>query len=415
MNMAQTHTPVPNLQQRFPERLVQLADGAQLAIRECGQGPVVVLLHGIGSGSASWLHCAQRLAAGNRVIAWDAPGYGLSTPLPPARPKACDYAACLELLLDALGVESCLLVGHSLGALMATAYAAGIGAARVRRLVLLSPARGYGAAELRDSGAQVRRQRLENLERFGIDGMASERTARLLGRNPSEEALAWVRWNMARLNPEGYRQAVELLCGDDLLGNGQPAAPCEVHCGEDDGITTPGVAAPSPASSARRSRRFPGPATPARSNNPKWSQDASATRNASLLKEPPMDKSDDSQDKYIVPGLERGLLLLCEFSRKDRTLTAPELARRLKLPRSTIFRLLTTLEAMGFVTRNGNEYRLGMAVLRLGFEYLASLELTELGQPLLNRLCDEIRYPATWWCATAVRSSTWPRFRRPPR
>ncbi|VFT54928.1 hydrolase [Pseudomonas aeruginosa] len=125
------------------------------------------------------------------------------------------------------------------GALMATAYAAGIGAARVRRLVLLSPARGYGAAELRDSGAQVRRQRLENLERFGIDGMASERTARLLGRNPSEEALAWVRWNMARLNPEGYRQAVELLCGDDLLGNGQPAAPCEVHCGEDDGITTP--------------------------------------------------------------------------------------------------------------------------------------------------------------------------------
>ncbi|MBF2974710.1 alpha/beta hydrolase, partial [Pseudomonas aeruginosa] len=50
MNMAQTHIPAPRLQQRFPERLVQLADGAQLAIRECGQGPVVVLLHGIGSG-----------------------------------------------------------------------------------------------------------------------------------------------------------------------------------------------------------------------------------------------------------------------------------------------------------------------------------------------------------------------------
>lgn len=128
-----------------------------------------------------------------------------------------------------------------------------------------------------------------------------------------------------------------------------------------------------------------------------------------------MDKSDDSQDKYIVPGLERGLLLLCEFSRKDRTLTAPELARRLKLPRSTIFRLLTTLEAMGFVTRNGNEYRLGMAVLRLGFEYLASLELTELGQPLLNRLCDEIRYPCNLVVRDGVRSSTWPRFRRPPR
>ncbi|CAN7318843.1 IclR family transcriptional regulator [Pseudomonas sp. 1D4] len=106
-----------------------------------------------------------------------------------------------------------------------------------------------------------------------------------------------------------------------------------------------------------------------------------------------MEKPEDQHDRYIVPGLERGLLLLCEFSRRHRTLTAPELARRLKLPRSTIFRLLATLEAMGFVKRNGHEYRLGMAVLRLGFEYLASLELTELGQPLLNQLCEEVRYP----------------------
>ena len=107
-----------------------------------------------------------------------------------------------------------------------------------------------------------------------------------------------------------------------------------------------------------------------------------------------MDPLKENQDKYIVPGLERGLLLLCEFSRQNRSLTAPELARRLSLPRSTIFRLLTTLETMGFVTRSGNEYRLGMSVLRLGFEYLASLELTELGQPLLARLCDHLNYPS---------------------
>lgn len=44
---------------------------------------------------------------------------------------------------------------------------------------------------------------------------------------------------MARLNPLGYRQAIELLCGDDLLRHGQPAMPCEVHCGEADSITPP--------------------------------------------------------------------------------------------------------------------------------------------------------------------------------
>lgn len=101
------------------------------------------------------------------------------------------------------------------------------------------------------------------------------------------------------------------------------------------------------------------------------------------------------QEKYLVPGLERGLRLLCEFNRQDKSLSAPELARRLDVPRSTVFRLLATLERMGFVERNdgGRDYRLGMAVLRLGFEYLASLELTEIGRPLLDRLRDQISYP----------------------
>ncbi|CAN7635564.1 IclR family transcriptional regulator [Cupriavidus necator] len=104
---------------------------------------------------------------------------------------------------------------------------------------------------------------------------------------------------------------------------------------------------------------------------------------------------ESAQDKYIVPGLERGLRLLAEFSSRERTLSAAELARRLKVPRSTVFRLLATLEMMGFVERTdgGREFRLGMAVLRLGFDYLASLELTELGRPLLDRLRDEIHYP----------------------
>lgn len=100
------------------------------------------------------------------------------------------------------------------------------------------------------------------------------------------------------------------------------------------------------------------------------------------------DGGDEGGDRYNVPALERGLRVLCEFSRDTRTLTAPELARRFKLPRSTVFRLLATLESLGFVERDAGarEYRLGLAVLRLGFEYLASLPLNELGHPLLERL-----------------------------
>ena len=98
-------------------------------------------------------------------------------------------------------------------------------------------------------------------------------------------------------------------------------------------------------------------------------------------------------DKYNVPALERGLRLLGEFGRDNRTLGAPELARRLGLPRSTVFRMLCTLESLGFIERTGNDYRLGLAVLRLGFEYLSSLDLTELGQPVTARLCEATRYP----------------------
>jgi DNA-binding IclR family transcriptional regulator len=111
--------------------------------------------------------------------------------------------------------------------------------------------------------------------------------------------------------------------------------------------------------------------------------------------------AEDGGDKYIVPALERGLRVLAEFGRDSQSLGAPELARRLDLPRSTVFRLLNTLESMGFLerTHSGNDYRLGMAVLRLGFEYLSSLELTELGQAVLTRLCDSIAQP----CNLAVR------------
>jgi DNA-binding IclR family transcriptional regulator len=89
-----------------------------------------------------------------------------------------------------------------------------------------------------------------------------------------------------------------------------------------------------------------------------------------------------------VPGLERGLKILAEFSPREPVLGAPELSKRLKIPRTTVFRLLQTLESLGFLERADKDrnYRLGVAVLRLGFEYLSSLELTDLGLPIIEAL-----------------------------
>ncbi|REE23034.1 IclR family transcriptional regulator [Paraburkholderia sp. BL27I4N3] len=104
------------------------------------------------------------------------------------------------------------------------------------------------------------------------------------------------------------------------------------------------------------------------------------------------DRTDTNGDTaYRVPGLERGLKILTEFSPREPILGAPELSKRLKIPRTTVFRLLQTLESLGFLERADKDrnYRLGVAVLRLGFEYLSSLELTDLGLPVIEALRNE--------------------------
>ena len=126
-------------------------------------GTRLVLLHGIGSGSASW---AAQLAAVTPkqpgLLAWDAPGYGDSDGLgllDAAWPTATHYAERLWAWLDALGLTHPLtLVGHSLGALVA-ARAALLQPQRVAAVVLLAPAQGHARLELaqRESDAAIRR------------------------------------------------------------------------------------------------------------------------------------------------------------------------------------------------------------------------------------------------------------------
>jgi len=93
--------------------------------------------------------------------------------------------------------------------------------------------------------------------------------------------------------------------------------------------------------------------------------------------------------RYNVPGLERGLRMLQLFDRAYQLLNPAEMARALAIPRSTAFRLAQTLELLGFLQREGERYRIGAAILRLGFEYIASLEIADLARPVIERLRDD--------------------------
>ncbi len=88
--------------------------GQRYCYRSAGQGPAVVLLHGIAASSATWEGIIPRLAESHSVIAPDLLGHGDSAK-PPGDYSPGAYANLVRDLLDALGVRRCTLVGHSLG------------------------------------------------------------------------------------------------------------------------------------------------------------------------------------------------------------------------------------------------------------------------------------------------------------
>ncbi|RDV00157.1 alpha/beta fold hydrolase [Trinickia dinghuensis] len=233
---------------RFPVREAAV-EGACVSYREAagaaheGRASIpIVLLHGIGSGAASWVQQLETLGSTHRMLAWDAPGYGVSTPVDADSPVAADYALRLRGWLDVLGVARCVLVGHSLGAIVAGAFAA-VSSERLAGLLLISPAAGYGAAP-QAVREQKRDARLAMLDELGPDGLARQRSGNMVSPGAGEAVRTWVRWNMSRVVPHGYAQATHLLANADLAADlaasaATYAGPIHVAVGEQDAITPP--------------------------------------------------------------------------------------------------------------------------------------------------------------------------------
>jgi len=173
------------------------------------------------------------------VVAWDAPGYRESAPLDVRWPDAGDYAEALLGLFDALNMPRCLLVGHSLGALIAARFALRW-PARVAALALISPAMGYGAAQGGDLPEKAA-ARLTALDRLGAAGFAEERAPGLVGDPAARpDVVATVREAMAAVRRPGYDQATRMLASGRLLDDvAAVTVPTAVIVGALDRITPP--------------------------------------------------------------------------------------------------------------------------------------------------------------------------------
>jgi len=120
---------------RLAERIVD--DGQPIPVRSIGQGPAVVLVHGLGCSHRHWMPVATRLARAHRVVLYDARGHGVCRPHNGNPITLTRLATDIHELFERLALQRVALVGHSMGALTALQYLQQYGTARIAALGLV--------------------------------------------------------------------------------------------------------------------------------------------------------------------------------------------------------------------------------------------------------------------------------------
>jgi len=107
-----TDAKLPGLEERFAE-----AKGVRMRYFVGGQGPPLVLVHGLGGAASNWTELTPLLAARHRLLVPDLPGHGGSTALP-AVSGLEPFADRVALVAELEGMLPAPVVGHSLGGLV---------------------------------------------------------------------------------------------------------------------------------------------------------------------------------------------------------------------------------------------------------------------------------------------------------
>ena len=134
-------------------RFVEAA-GRTWHVQVAGRGPALLLLHGAGGGTHSWLHSLPRLAARHTVVACDLPGHAFTDAPPADRLSLAGMAEDVAALLATLGVRPQLAVGHSAGATVLLRMALDGALPEARALVGINAAIDPPPAAFRELGGE---------------------------------------------------------------------------------------------------------------------------------------------------------------------------------------------------------------------------------------------------------------------
>jgi 3-oxoadipate enol-lactonase len=176
--------------------------------------PAVVFLHGVGGGRQGWVQQQTHVAQmGWRSLAWDMPGYGGSAMVTPY--DFAHLAQALWQMLDEAHIHQAVLVGHSMGAMVAL-QAWTQKPARIRGLLLAASSPAFGNTD-GDLQKQFLAQRLAPLEAGKTMGDIADKLIPALAAPGGDQSnlipahLQSAHQSMSAVPPDTYRAALHAL------------------------------------------------------------------------------------------------------------------------------------------------------------------------------------------------------------
>jgi pimeloyl-ACP methyl ester carboxylesterase len=217
---------------------LRLDDGGELEYTVSGSGPALLLLHAFPLGHFMWQAQADALAGAQRVIRFDARGFGASAAGagPLTMERIADDAAAL---LDHLGVERAAVGGCSMGGYAALAFAR-LHPARLRALYLQDTRAGADAEQAKANRAALAARVLAEGSRAALEAFLPK----LLGATTQREQPALVAQLAERILATAPRAIADALHGLTLRPDAGPSltgvrVPTLVLVGAEDVLTPP--------------------------------------------------------------------------------------------------------------------------------------------------------------------------------
>ncbi len=210
---------------------------AGMTVESEGEGPPIMMLHGLGGTSNSFQPMLPALA-GFRLVRPDLPGAGRS-PMPPAPITVNLLVEAVENATAHLGINRAHMVGHSFGTLIAQHIAARR-PERVASLALFGPIiepQDAARARLRERAAIARHDGMsavaDQLARATLSGVSA---------NDNPLAVAFVRESHMRQDAEGFARSCEALAEAEKADHRLIDCPALIVTGDEDAVAPASVA-----------------------------------------------------------------------------------------------------------------------------------------------------------------------------